>query len=418
MSSVHRAAGPSSSRKTPRHSQSTFPEVSLPQRITEKKMSRLATKISLVGICLLAFCPVVWAQTGATARAVNAPQPVSESDRNRDGLIGPVRRVRTEVTKLITQDGKSVEGKHVILEIVSYDLKGNKIENQYFPIAGATLTGKEVYKYDEKGNISEMTLLNSDGTLLSKETYKYEYDFAGNWNKMTTSVAMIDGRGITFEPTEITYRSIMYYLDEAMVKMATPGATPTSTPANSSSTPANSNAAAPVTNPVTAPAPEQKPTQKKADSRKNSSTTATVLPTANTSSARLTTGGSVEAKTVAVTPNNSVPMVNLGDEPPPSPAPKPMKPVSGGVLNGTALQLPPPAYPESAKRMKIQGIVTVEVVLDETGKVISANATVGPQLLRDAAVLAAKRARFSPTKLSGMPVKVSGVINYKFALVQ
>ena len=35
----------------------------------------------------------------------------------------------------------------------------------------------------------------------------------------------------------------------------------------------------------------------------------------------------------------------------------------------------------------------------------------------DAAVLAAKRARFSPTKLSGMPVKVSGVINYKFALL-
>jgi protein TonB len=348
---------------------------------------------------------------------------VSESDRNRDGLIGPVRRVRTEVAKLSTQDGKSVESKHVVLEIVAYDVKGNKIENQYFPIAGATLTGKEVYKYDEKGNISEMTLLNTDGTLLSKETYKYEYDFAGNWNKMTTAVAVIDGRGITFEPTEITYRSIMYYLDEAMVKMATPGATPTSTPANSSAPPANSNASAPVTHPVAASTPEQKPPQKntpanKGDSRKNSSTTATVLPTANTSSARLNNSGSVEAKTVAVNPNNSVPMVNLGDEPPPSPAPKPMKPVSGGVLNGTALTLPPPAYPESAKRMKIQGMVTVEVVLDETGKVISANATDGPQLLRDAAVLAAKRARFSPTKLSGMPVKVSGVINYKFALVQ
>ena len=416
MSSVHRAAGLSSSRKTPRHSQSTFPEVSLPRRITEKKMSRLATKISFVGICLLAFSSVVWAQTGATARAGSAPQPVAESDRSRDGLIGPVRRVRTEVAKLSTQDGKSVESKHVVLEIVAYDIKGNKIENQYFPIAGATLTGKEVYKYDDKGNISEMTLLNTDGTLISKETYKYEYDFAGNWNKMTTAVAVIDGRGITFEPTEITYRAIMYYLDENMVKMASPGATPTSTPANS-------NASAPVTNPVAAHPPEQKQPPKntatnKPDPRKNSSTTATVLPTANTSSARLTTGGSVEAKTVAVNPNNSVPMVNLGDEPPPSPAPKPMKPVSGGVLNGTALSLPSPAYPESAKRMKVQGMVTVEVVLDETGKVLSANATDGPQMLRDAAVLAAKRARFSPTKLSGMPVKVSGVINYKFSLVQ
>ena len=49
-----------------------------------------------------------------------------------------------------------------------------------------------------------------------------------------------------------------------------------------------------------------------------------------------------------------------------------MKPVSGGVLNGTAITLPSPAYPDGAKRMKVQGVVTVEVVLDETGKVISA----------------------------------------------
>jgi protein TonB len=110
-------------------------------------------------------------------------------------------------------------------------------------------------------------------------------------------------------------------------------------------------------------------------------------------------------------------MVNLGDEPPPTPAPRPTKPVSGGVLNGTAILLPPPAYPESAKRMKVQGVVAVEVVLDESGKVIAATATSGPPMLREPAVQAAKRARFSPTKLSGMPVKVSGVINYKFALV-
>ena len=42
---------------------------------------------------------------------------------------------------------------------------------------------------------------------------------------------------------------------------------------------------------------------------------------------------------------------------------------------------------------------------------------VGPAILREAAVQAALKAKFSPTKLSGQPVKVSGVINYKFALV-
>jgi TonB family protein len=67
--------------------------------------------------------------------------------------------------------------------------------------------------------------------------------------------------------------------------------------------------------------------------------------------------------------------------------------------------------------MRVQGMVTVDVILDETGKVVAANATAGPTVLRDAAVQAALKARFSPTKLSGQPVKVSGVINYKFALV-
>src|SRR5262249_33460186 len=120
----------------------------------------------------------------------------------------------------------------------------------------------------------------------------------------------------------------------------------------------------------------------------------------------------------AVSGNEEVALLNTAD-PPPSPGPRPiLKPVSGGVLNGTALSLPMPLYPDAAKRMRTQGVVTVDVILDETGKVVSAIASSGPSPLRDAAVQAALKARFSPTKLSGQPVKVSGVINYKFALVQ
>ncbi len=68
--------------------------------------------------------------------------------------------------------------------------------------------------------------------------------------------------------------------------------------------------------------------------------------------------------------------------------------------------------------MRTAGVVSVEVVVDETGKVISAVASSGPTALREVAVQAALRARFSPTKLSGQPVKVSGLINYKFAIAQ
>ena len=176
-------------------------------------MFRMSNRLSYLTLALLLFAAPASAQTNVTAKAGNAPAvnaPV-ETDRSRDGLIGPVRRVRTEIAKLVMTDGRQGEAKHVLVELAAYDVKGNKIENQYFPIAGGTtLTGKEVYKYDEKGNISEMTLLNADGSLLSKETYKYEFDFLGNWNKMTTSVAVVDARGITFEPTEVGYRSIMY----------------------------------------------------------------------------------------------------------------------------------------------------------------------------------------------------------------
>ena len=367
-------------------------------------MFRMFNRLCLITLCLMGLSAAASAQTNLTAKAGSAPAtaPVVESDRSRDGLIGPVRRVRTETAKLLSADAGRQEGKHQVVEIVAYDIKGNKIENQYFPIAGATLTGKEVYKYDEKGNISEMTLLNPDGTLLSKEIYKYEFDFLGNWSKMTTSVAVVDSRGINFEPTEVTYRAIMYYLDENMVRMVTPGAATTPQPAAPP-------AAAPVSKPETKPV---------AGSNKNNKKAAVVqeLPSASSSASKLSSGP-VDVKVQNVSTNQPMPIITL-DEPPPSPGPKPiLKPVSSGVLNGTAVLLPPPVYPEAAKRMRTQGVVSVDVILDETGKVVSANASSGPAILRDAAVQAAMKARFSPTKLSGQPVKVSGVINYKFALV-
>ncbi len=355
------------------------------------------------------------AQNNLTAKANSIqPQPVStiaESDRVRDGLAGPVRRVRTEVAKLSNANGTPVEEKRVLLEVAAYDIKGSKTENQYFPVAGSTLTGKEVYKYDEKGNISEMTLLNGDGSLLSREVYKYDYDSVGNWTRMTTSVAVIEGGKVTFEPTEVTYRSIMYYLDENMLKMAQP-TSPSST-AVASLTPAT-NRTAPVETkpqPVTSGA-VNKPLENQPIVTNHKSVPSLPVPTGE----RSITANSVEVKSGGA---SKAPLVVLDSEAPPAPMPKPLlKPVSGGVLNGTAVSLPSPAYPETARRMGIAGLVIVQVVLDETGKVISAQATEGPQPLRDVAVQAARKARFSPTKLSGQPVKVTGVINFKFALSQ
>ena len=103
------------------------------------------------------------------------------------------------------------------------------------------------------------------------------------------------------------------------------------------------------------------------------------------------------------------------DDPLPPPTPKPIpRTVSGGVLNGKATSLPKPAYPPAARAVRAGGSVSVQVLIDESGRVISANAVSGHPLLQAAAVGAARGARFSPTLLSGQPVKVSGVITYNF----
>lgn len=86
----------------------------------------------------------------------------------------------------------------------------------------------------------------------------------------------------------------------------------------------------------------------------------------------------------------------------------------GGVLNGKATSLPKPVYPAAAKALHAGGSVSVQVLIDENGKVISASAISGHPLLRASAVSAAQGATFSPTLLSGQPVKVSGVIVYNF----
>ncbi len=101
-----------------------------------------------------------------------------------------------------------------------------------------------------------------------------------------------------------------------------------------------------------------------------------------------------------------------------APAPSGTKTISGGVLNGKAVNLVKPAYPAAAKAVRAQGAVNVQITIDESGNVISAAAVSGHPLLRAAAVSAARQSTFSPTMLSGQAVKVTGIIVYNFSLPQ
>jgi TonB-like protein len=87
------------------------------------------------------------------------------------------------------------------------------------------------------------------------------------------------------------------------------------------------------------------------------------------------------------------------------------KPIQGGVLNGKAISFPKPEHPAQADA---SGTVVVQVVVDEQGNVISAQAASGPASLHQPSVNAALQAKFSPTLLMGEPVKVAGVLIYRF----
>jgi TonB family protein len=90
--------------------------------------------------------------------------------------------------------------------------------------------------------------------------------------------------------------------------------------------------------------------------------------------------------------------------------------ISYGELNSRATRLIIPVYPPEAKKMFIQGIVTVQVTIDEEGNVISAKANSGQGLLRFSAETAARKSKFLPVIVSNQTVKATGFIVYNFSL--
>jgi TonB family protein len=111
--------------------------------------------------------------------------------------------------------------------------------------------------------------------------------------------------------------------------------------------------------------------------------------------------------------------VEIGTPPPPPVVVKKQVPQvikASSVLNGVAMVLPKPNYPSIAKQIRASGLVSVQVLIDENGRVVSAQALQGHPFLIPSAVKAAYQARFTRSMIGGSPVKVSGIINYNFVL--
>src|ERR1051325_7385771 len=149
---------------------------------------------------------------------VRASITVLDSTKEQDGLLGSVRRVKTETAKIELKDGRPIEGQPQLVEITTYGIKGNRVENSSYVIETGPV-GKEEYKYDERGNITEMTVRDDRGAILSREAYNYEFDKFGNWTKMVTNLVVFENGELKREPVEVTYRTFTYYFDDSIAKI-------------------------------------------------------------------------------------------------------------------------------------------------------------------------------------------------------
>jgi hypothetical protein len=89
--------------------------------------------------------------------------------------------------------------------------------------------------------------------------------------------------------------------------------------------------------------------------------------------------------------------------------------VSIGVANARATFLPKPEYPEAARAARLADGITVQVIIDESGNVISAGSISGHPKFSESGVKAACLAKFPPMTLKNQPAKMLGYVSYNFA---
>ena len=104
---------------------------------------------------------------------------------------------------------------------------------------------------------------------------------------------------------------------------------------------------------------------------------------------------------------------------PPPPPPRKKKAavrVGGNVQSSKLIRRVEPTYPELAKRARVQGIVLLQVTVDETGSVAGIKVIRGHPLLTPPALAAVKQWKYSPTLLNGEPVQVIATVTVNFVL--
>jgi TonB family protein len=344
-----------------------------------------------------------------------------KTDRDFDELNGPVRFVRVDVedyrgqpgsSKTLTRSfaitaydvsGRATEmilgfGKECVSSrhVYSYDAEGSRTQTIYSDdsLAGgrsdpsqppaSPMIYKQVFKLNKSGERSELDEYDNAGKLLGKTLYKYD-----DKGRVKEEIQEIERTKSIYYHCEFKYNDLGLRSESACEY------------------------------------PEFKGRERTQYAHEVDATGNWIKKTAKES--KVAPNGSVHEATVILNREFQY-YSSREDQAQPQPVgkrfdatklapcapPPPIIRKAGGVLQGNATKRVAPEYPQDAKNARIFGSVVVEVTVDEVGRVISARPISGPVELRGAAVDAAKQWEFTPTMLSGMPVKVIGTITFNF----
>src|SRR5215213_6349082 len=97
---------------------------------------RIVRTVLLCAPPVLTLAAPVQAQNSVSASTRPAIS-VLDSTKEQDGLIGSVRRIKTETARIEIKDGHPVEGPAQLVEVTTYGVKGNRIENTSYPLAAS-----------------------------------------------------------------------------------------------------------------------------------------------------------------------------------------------------------------------------------------------------------------------------------------
>jgi protein TonB len=283
---------------------------------------------------------------------------------------------------------------------------------------------------DKKQTVNALPILE-EATNARVALAKDDYD-ANRWKQSVTDARemIVNSRSTIINAVDGTTETV----PQNTVASNTPTVNSTDIPAATNTKTTETN---PVFQPVTTPNTNQKPiseTTKTAEKSvekpvekpeapkeiKKTDETSKQTETAANNNLKQPTGQPVGEKSQEVKTDSTAKNEETKTESSPNTAPaetsKTGAPMAVGSLIEYATKRVNPVYPPTARSVRITGVVRVDVLIDEEGKVVEVKNTNGPGMLQRAALDAIKKWQFKPFTRDGQPVRAAGFVSFNFSL--